>query len=111
MDIVTHTMTGTILASPFFQTAPLTASCFILGSAIPDLDVLSRLGGKTTFLRRVANALCQTRLGKTPDAAEARLGVVDRTRVGPGPSVVCAVLGRVVVTDDLTQPFEVGWRG
>ena len=51
MDIVTHAMAGTILASPFFTAAPLTASCFILGSAIPDMDALSRLFGKTAFLR------------------------------------------------------------
>ncbi|MCY2987741.1 MAG: SUMF1/EgtB/PvdO family nonheme iron enzyme [Planctomycetota bacterium] len=35
--------------------------------------------GKTTFVRRVAYALCQTRLGETPDAAQTRLGVADRT--------------------------------
>jgi predicted NACHT family NTPase len=35
--------------------------------------------GKTTFLRRVALALCQTRLGEAPNAAEARLGLRERT--------------------------------
>ena len=35
--------------------------------------------GKTTFLRRVAFALAQTRLGEDPHAAEIRLGVTDRT--------------------------------
>ena len=35
--------------------------------------------GKTTFLRRIACALCQTRLGDEPDAAEGRLGIRDRT--------------------------------
>jgi predicted NACHT family NTPase len=35
--------------------------------------------GKTTFLRRIAYALCQTQLGEVPQAAEERLGVVDRT--------------------------------
>ena len=35
--------------------------------------------GKTTFVRRVAYALCQTRLGQDPDAAQTRLGVADRT--------------------------------
>ena len=34
--------------------------------------------GKTTFLRRIAFALCQTRLGEVPDAAESRLGIHDQ---------------------------------
>ena len=35
--------------------------------------------GKTTFLRRVAHALCQTELGDVPDAARERVGISDRT--------------------------------
>lgn len=35
--------------------------------------------GKTTFLRRVTHALCQTRLGEVLNAAEARLGITDAT--------------------------------
>lgn len=35
--------------------------------------------GKTTFLRRLAFALCQTQLGDVPQAAEERLGIRDRT--------------------------------
>ncbi len=35
--------------------------------------------GKTTFLRRVAHALCQTELGDAPDAALARVGISERT--------------------------------
>jgi formylglycine-generating enzyme required for sulfatase activity len=35
--------------------------------------------GKTTFLRRVAFALTQARLGEDPHAAELRLGITDRT--------------------------------
>ena len=35
--------------------------------------------GKTTFLRRIACALCQTRLGDDPLAAEQRIGILDRT--------------------------------
>ena len=31
--------------------------------------------GKTTFLRRIAFALCETTLGEVPDAAESRLGI------------------------------------
>ena len=34
--------------------------------------------GKTTFLRRIAFALCQTALGEVPDAAESRLGIHDQ---------------------------------
>ncbi|MBC8871588.1 MAG: SUMF1/EgtB/PvdO family nonheme iron enzyme [Planctomycetes bacterium] len=34
--------------------------------------------GKTTFLRRVAHALCQTQLGEVAGAAKERLGVEDR---------------------------------
>ena len=35
--------------------------------------------GKTTFLRRIAHAFCQTMLGDQPDAAQVRLGIADRT--------------------------------
>lgn len=35
--------------------------------------------GKTTFLRRIAHALCQTQLAQQPDAARVRLGIADRT--------------------------------
>ncbi len=35
--------------------------------------------GKTTFLRRVAAALCVTELGTVPQAAQARLGISDKT--------------------------------
>ena len=34
--------------------------------------------GKTTFLRRIAFALCQTWLGEDPQAAESRLGIGDQ---------------------------------
>lgn len=51
MDIVTHAMAGTIIASPFLSTAPISASCFILGSVLPDTDALSRMFGKVAFLR------------------------------------------------------------
>ena len=42
MDIVTHTMAGMILASPLVTTAPVTATCVVVGSVLPDLDALSR---------------------------------------------------------------------
>ncbi len=35
--------------------------------------------GKTTFVRRVAHALCETELGHVPQAARERLGIRDRT--------------------------------
>ena len=35
--------------------------------------------GKTTFLRRIVHALCQTQLGEQPTAAQDRLGLSDRT--------------------------------
>lgn len=35
--------------------------------------------GKTTFVRRIAHALCETCLGELPDAAHTRLGLTDRT--------------------------------
>lgn len=50
MDVVTHGMMGAILASPLATSHPLTASCLMLGSAIPDLDTLSRVLGKRAFL-------------------------------------------------------------
>lgn len=44
-------MMGIVLASPFLQTQPLLAGGLALGSALPDLDALSRLFGKRAFLR------------------------------------------------------------
>jgi formylglycine-generating enzyme required for sulfatase activity len=35
--------------------------------------------GKTTFLRRIAAALCETELGIDPNAAKSRLGIKDKT--------------------------------
>lgn len=50
MDVVTHAMTGFVLASPFVTTQPVAASTFMLASVAPDLDVLGRLCGKRAFL-------------------------------------------------------------
>ena len=50
MDVVTHAMSGFVLASPFVATQPAAASTFMLASVAPDLDVLSRLFGKRAFL-------------------------------------------------------------
>jgi membrane-bound metal-dependent hydrolase YbcI (DUF457 family) len=51
MDIVTHAAMGAIVAGPFLTEHPLSAGGFMLGSALPDLDALSRLFGKQAFLR------------------------------------------------------------
>lgn len=50
MDIVTHGMMGVALAGPLMHTHPAEAGGFILGSALPDLDSLSRCFGKRAFL-------------------------------------------------------------
>jgi membrane-bound metal-dependent hydrolase YbcI (DUF457 family) len=50
MDIVTHAMMGVIIASPLVPAAPLTAGCFMLGSVLPDLDVICRCFGKKAFM-------------------------------------------------------------
>ncbi|MCE9553367.1 MAG: metal-dependent hydrolase [Planctomycetes bacterium] len=50
MDIVTHAMMGAIVASPLVASQPLAAAAFMLGSALPDLDAVSRIFGKRAFL-------------------------------------------------------------
>ncbi len=51
MDIVTHGMMGVVVAAPLFESNPLAACGVALGSALPDLDALSRVFGKRAFLR------------------------------------------------------------
>lgn len=51
MDIVTHALMGAVIAGPLLPSRPLTAACFIAGSVLPDLDVLSRVFGRRAFLR------------------------------------------------------------
>ncbi|MBI5209057.1 MAG: metal-dependent hydrolase [Elusimicrobia bacterium] len=51
MDIVTHGMMGVVLAAPALSRHPEAACAFMVGSALPDADVLSRLLGKRAFLR------------------------------------------------------------
>jgi inner membrane protein len=51
MDIVTHSLIGAVVASPFALGYPLEASCFLMGSVLPDADALSRVFGKRAFLR------------------------------------------------------------
>lgn len=50
MDIVTHGMMGVAIAGPFLGTETGCAVGFVLGSALPDLDSLSRCFGKRAFL-------------------------------------------------------------
>ena len=51
MDIVTHAMMGTIVASPFLQSHPEAAAAFMFGSVVPDLDAFSRVFGRRAFLK------------------------------------------------------------
>lgn len=51
MDIVTHAAMGIVLASPFVESHPAAAACFVFGAVLPDLDALSRVFGKRAFLR------------------------------------------------------------
>lgn len=51
MDIVTHSLIGAVVVSPFVLDYPFEASCFLMGSVLPDADALSRAFGKRTFLR------------------------------------------------------------
>lgn len=51
MDIVTHAMTGLVLAAPLAPTMPAAATAFVFGSVVPDLDAFSRCFGKRAFLR------------------------------------------------------------
>jgi membrane-bound metal-dependent hydrolase YbcI (DUF457 family) len=51
VDIVTHGMMGVVLAAPLASLQPEAAAAFMVGSALPDADVLSRLFGRRAFLR------------------------------------------------------------
>lgn len=50
MDIVTHSLIGLIGASPLIASQPWAAVGFVYGSVLPDLDALSRVFGKQTFI-------------------------------------------------------------
>jgi membrane-bound metal-dependent hydrolase YbcI (DUF457 family) len=50
MDVVTHGMSGFVLAAPLLPTQPGAAATFMLATVAPDLDALSRLFGKRAFL-------------------------------------------------------------
>ena len=51
MNILTHALSGMIIAAPLFPDRPLTATCVVLGSVLPDVDVVMRVFGKVSFLR------------------------------------------------------------
>ncbi len=51
MDIVTHALMGTIVASPWLQSHPEAAAGFMFGAVLPDLDAFSRVFGRQAFLR------------------------------------------------------------
>lgn len=51
MDIITHLMAGAVFAAPVMSRSPITGSCLLLGSVLPDLDSLTRCFGKHAFLR------------------------------------------------------------
>lgn len=50
MDIVTHALMGTALASGAFAGYPLEATTFVLGGVLPDMDAFSRVLGRSAFL-------------------------------------------------------------
>lgn len=51
MDIVTHTMMGSIVASPLLKDHPAEALCIIFGSMAPDLDVFTLHVSRRFFLK------------------------------------------------------------
>ena len=51
MNIITHALSGVVIAAPLFPERPLTATCVVLGSVLPDIDVVMRVFGKVSFLR------------------------------------------------------------
>lgn len=51
MDIVTHALVGAAVAVPCMPQQPELCAGFILGSVLPDMDAISRIFGKTQFLR------------------------------------------------------------
>ncbi|MBA4191124.1 MAG: hypothetical protein C0467_24335 [Planctomycetaceae bacterium] len=51
MDIVTHTLMGSIVASPFLKDDPAVAFCIIFGSMAPDLDVFTLHVSRRFFLK------------------------------------------------------------
>ncbi len=51
MDIVTHGMMGVVIAAPFMADYPEASIAFMMGSAAPDLDAMSRIAGRRSFLK------------------------------------------------------------
>ncbi len=51
MDIVTHGMMGVVIAAPFMADYPEASIAFMMGSVAPDLDAMSRIAGRRSFLK------------------------------------------------------------
>ncbi|MBB3206914.1 membrane-bound metal-dependent hydrolase YbcI (DUF457 family) [Rhodopirellula rubra] len=51
MDILTHALMGTAIATPCMVTMPEASAALILGSVAPDLDAFSRIFGKRAFMQ------------------------------------------------------------
>lgn len=50
MDLVTHAMTGAIVASPYASESPEIATALVVGSVLPDIDFVARFFGKSAYL-------------------------------------------------------------
>ncbi len=51
MDTVTHGVMGVVIAAPLAANHPEAAAAFMVGSVLPDADALSRVAGKSSFLK------------------------------------------------------------
>ena len=51
MDIVTHGMMGVVIAAPFMADYPEASIAFMMGSVAPDLDAMSRIAGRRSFMK------------------------------------------------------------
>ena len=51
MDIVTHGMMGVVIAAPFMADYPEASIAFMMGSVAPDLDSMSRIAGRRSFMK------------------------------------------------------------
>jgi len=68
MDIITHALIGAAAAAPFYDSYPLAALSFVVGSCLPDLDALTAVLGRRRYL-----GLHQTLSHGLPVAAAAGL--------------------------------------
>lgn len=51
MDIITHSMMGAIAAAPLLERHPFIACGVLIGSVLPDLDILSYAFGRRAMMR------------------------------------------------------------